>query len=113
MIKFAFQAAAISAAFFVATQASAHDVMSASTPLPVIAAGASTEMTINCPAGHYAVSGGYADLDQLNPTGPLEVTASYPSSTRSWTVEFTNGSGRPTGMREAEVTLYVTCDHHW
>ncbi|AHM04171.1 hypothetical protein roselon_01805 [Roseibacterium elongatum DSM 19469] len=103
----------VAAGLAVATQASAHEVFSETMTLPVIAAGGSQEVTITCPAHHYVVAGGFENNDQLNPAGPLVVTASYPASTRSWRIEVTNRSGRPTAINEASITMYATCDHHW
>lgn len=105
--------AVVAAGLALATQASAHHVLSGTTPVPSLAPGASQEFTITCPHHQYMISGGYENNDQLNATGPLVVTASYPKTTRSWAVEVTNRSGRPTSVLEAELTLYVTCDHHW
>jgi hypothetical protein len=95
------------------TQAGAHEVFSETLPLPVIGSGDSEEVTITCPAHHYVVAGGYENNDQLTATGPLVVTASYPATTRSWRIEVTNRSGRPTAINEARITMYATCDHHW
>lgn len=105
--------AILAAAVAFSTQATAHEVFSETLTLPVIASGGSQEVTITCPAHHYVVAGGYENNDQLNPTGPLVVTASYPATTRSWRIEVTNRSGRPTAINEARITLYATCDHHW
>lgn len=109
-----FKLTIVAAAAAFATQAGAHEVQSKTVTLPVIGAGDSAEVTITCPAHHYALSGGYENNDQLRGAlGPLEVTASYAKSTRTWAVEFTNTSGRPTGAQEASVTISAYCDHHW
>ncbi|MCS6624165.1 hypothetical protein N0B44_14700 [Roseibacterium beibuensis] len=105
--------AILAAALAASTQASAHEVFSETIQMPVVGSGDSQEVTITCPAHHYVIAGGFANNDQLTPTGPLVVTASFPASTRSWTIELTNRSGRPTSTREAMVTIYATCDHHW
>lgn len=104
---------AAATAMVVASQASAHGVVTATTAVPGISSGGSAVLTINCPHHHYAIAGGYQNDESLNPNSMLVVTGSYPASTRSWAVEFTNRSGRPTVASEAEVVLYVTCDHHW
>lgn len=94
-----------------AAPAMAHENHDTPTVLPPIAPGASYEVTVQCPHPHseYVVSGGVQSLDQLRPTGPLVVTASYPSSTRSWTVELTNRSGRPTSVGEATIVVTALC----
>lgn len=103
----------VAAAAVFATGASAHVVKSETSQLPVIAAGGSAEVTVSCHGHHYAISGGFENNDQLRGAlGPLEVTASYPKSTKTWAVEFTNTSGRPTGKMEANVTVFVMCGHH-
>ena len=108
-----FKISIVAAAVAFATQAGAHTVKSETTGLPVIPAGGSAEVTVSCHGNHYAISGGYENNDQLRGAlGPLEVTASYPKSTKTWAVEFTNTSGRPTGMQEASATVFVMCGHH-
>ncbi len=99
-----------------ALPALAHSVVSDTFQIPSMRpanTGDTALVTIECPHGHYVVAGGYRDLDQLNGSvGPLEVIASFPSSTRSWSIELVNASGRLTGAQEASVTMYVVCDHH-
>jgi len=92
--------------------ANAHEVYHATVTVPPVSSGASTEIALTCPGHLYAIAGGFANNDQLNPASPLIVTANYPKSTRTWAIELTNGSGRPTSVDEARVTLYITCDHH-
>lgn len=108
-----FSAAVIVVGFAFGTQASAHEVVSGTTPVPPLAPGASQEFVIHCPGHQYVLSGGVANNDQLNGArGPLEVTASYPKTTRSWAVEVTNDSGRPLSTVEARLTLYALCGYH-
>jgi hypothetical protein len=99
-----------------ASQASAHEVVSGTTPVPPLAAGASQEFVINCPHHRFVVSGGVQNNDQqaASRVGPLVVTASYPKTTRSWAIEVTNDSGRTLSTVEARLTLYALCgyQHH-
>ncbi len=97
----------------IASQATAHwDQDTVHVHLPSIAAGASYSVTVTCPNRlEYILSAGVQSIDQLNPTGPLVVTGSYPSSTRSWTVEFTNRSGRPTAINEASAVITPLCGY--
>ncbi len=95
-----------------ASQVTAHEYSNSPISLPPIGPGASYSVTVTCPHHwEYIVSGGVSSLDQLNPTGPLVVTASYPDSTRSWTVEFTNRSGRPTAVGEASAVITPLCNY--
>lgn len=107
-------AAALAAGLAIGTQASAHYVVSGETPVPALDPGDSIEFTITCPHHlRYVVSGGVQNNDQLNGrVGPLIVTASYPKTTRSWAVEVTNKSGRPTSVVEARLTLYALCGYN-
>lgn len=105
-------AAVMAAGLTLASQASAHEVVSATTPVPVLDPFESIEFTINCPHHRFIVSGGVENNDQLRGAlGPLMVTASYPKTTRSWAVEVTNNGGRPTAIREARLTLYALCGY--
>ncbi|WP_136441509.1 hypothetical protein [Pacificoceanicola onchidii] len=94
----------------IASPALAHGVHSHSVDLPVIGSGASHEVVIKCSHG-YALSGGVKAGDRMSPNGPLMITGSYPKTTRSWAVELTNRSGRPTGAMEASVTVYAMCGY--
>ena len=105
--------AVFAAGVALASQASAHHVFTEEVAMPVVAPGASVTLTIHCPHHHYSVSGGYEAGDRVSPNGPMMATGSYPGTTQSWSVEFTNRSGRPTIAGEATATLYVTCQHHW
>lgn len=104
---------AVGAIFAFATPAFAHNVVSDTVTVPVIAAGGSATLTITCPHHHYAIAGGFGNEGDGAWTGSIDVTANYPQSTRTWAVEVTNRSGRPTGAQQFTGTLYVTCDHHW
>lgn len=101
--------AVLASAMSVASQVGAHEDHDTPVNLPSIGPGASYSVTVHCPDNQYIVSGGVESIDQLNPTGPLVVTASYPSSTRTWTVEFTNRSGRPTAINEASAVITPLC----
>lgn len=103
------KASVLFAALSVGSQSFAHEDHDTVHQLPPIPAGDSYSVTVRCPHNQYIVTGGVENIDQLNPTGPLVVTASYPSSTRTWTVEFTNRSGRPTSVGEATVTITPLC----
>lgn len=105
--------AILAASLAFATSAGAHNVFSETFNLPVVGSGDTLEVEIRCPPHHFSISGGFSAGDRLAPDGPLVITASYPKTTRTWAVELTNRSGRPTGAQEASVTAFVTCDHHW
>ncbi|WP_425098317.1 hypothetical protein [Tropicibacter sp. S64] len=107
-------AKALFASLFAAALASpalAHEIESSTVTLPVIGAGATHEVVIHCHHG-YALSGGVKKGKRLFPTGPLVVSGSYPKTTRSWAIEFSNRSGRPTGAMEANATVYALCGYH-
>lgn len=93
--------------------AAAHGVVSETFTLGVVDPGETAAVTLTCPHHHYVMSGGYDAVRRIAPAGPMVVTASYPASTRSWTVELENRSGRPTGVNEAQITVFAMCDHHW
>lgn len=108
-----FSVAVMAVGFAFGSQASAHEVVSGTTPVPPLDPGASQEFVIHCPGHQYVLSGGVENNDQLRGAlGPLVVTASYPKSTRSWAVEVTNDSGRPLSIVEARLTLYALCGYH-
>lgn len=111
-LKKTLQASLVVTAVAFASQGLAHGVEKSTVTLPVIAPGGSTTVTITCSGHHYARSGGFENNDQLlGARGPLEVTGSYPASTRSWAVEVTNNSGRPTAINEARATIYAMCGY--
>ncbi len=111
ILKKTLVATLFAATAFGASQTAAHGPETATVLLPVISAGGSFKATIKCSHGHYVMAGGVQNIDQLTSRGPLVVTASYPMDTHSWTVEFTNDSGRPTGKQEATVTLFALCGY--
>lgn len=108
IIPKAFMATLFAAAM--ASPAAAHGVHSHTVDLPVIGSGDSYEVVLKCSHG-YALSGGVKKGTRMSPGGPLMITGSYPKTTRSWAVELTNRSGRPTGAMEASVTVYAMCGY--
>ncbi|MBM7066162.1 hypothetical protein [Actibacterium sp. 188UL27-1] len=106
------KAALIAAVAAISTQAGAHGVVTEAVQLPVIGVKDTHTVTVTCPGRHYAIAGGFHAGERVYPDGPIMVTASYPKNTRSWTVEFTNRSGRPTASTEANASVYVMCEHH-
>ncbi len=101
---------AMAAGLGFATQATAHEVESVTMNLTPIAAGPSRVIEHTCSHG-YAISGGVSSLEQVTSYGPLVVTGSYPSNTRTWAVQLTNKSGRPTGAIEVTVTIQALCGY--
>ncbi|MFW2545117.1 hypothetical protein ACN2XU_21000 [Primorskyibacter sp. 2E107] len=95
----------------IAAPAVAHDIESRTVALPVIGAGDAYEVVIKCHHG-YALSGGVKKGKRIFPDGPLVVSGSYPKTTRSWAIELTNRSGRPTGAMETSATVYSLCGYH-
>ncbi len=93
-----------------ATVGHAHGIESQTLTLPVIGAGDSYEVVTQC-SHAYAVNGGIQSGDELLASG-LEITGSYPKTTKSWAVEITNDTGRPTAINEVNATFYVTCGRH-
>ena len=112
MAKFNLLTASALATFAFVSQGLAHGPVEETFNLGVIGAGQTGEETVHCPHHHWVVSGGVVGGERLAPNGPLEVTGSYPSSTRAWTVQVTNGSGRPTGAQEASITVRALCGSH-
>jgi len=102
----------LAAVMAIGSQASAHEVVNNTVTLQSIAAGATEEFVITCPHHYqYVVSGGVKINKQLTSNGPLMVTSSYPKTTRSWAIEFTNRAGRPTGAQEVNVTFSALCNY--
>lgn len=102
----------LAAAVGIGSQASAHEIVENTMTLNPIAGGASEEFTVTCPHHHqFVVSGGAKFNKKLTRVGPLEVTASYPKSSRSWAVEVTNRAHRPTGAKEVNMTFTALCGY--
>lgn len=91
-----------------ATQASAHGIEQTSRAV-TIASHASETISVSCHGNHKVTGGGYKLNDQRSPDGPVVVTASYPSSAGTWTVDVTNRSGRETVNNESVISVYAIC----
>ena len=90
------------------TQATAHGI-EATTQNIQLAAGTSETVSVSCHGHHNVTGGGYDILTQINPTGPIVVTASYPSAKNTWSVDVANRSGRPTNNSETQIAVYAIC----
>ncbi|MDJ0820686.1 MAG: hypothetical protein QNJ09_02605 [Paracoccaceae bacterium] len=111
ILKQTLTAAALATGLGLASQAAAHVVESGTMQLSPIASGAKYVVEHTCTHHGYALSGGLTIDKQVTTYGPLVVTGSYPKSTRTWAVELTNKSGRPTGAMEVMVTIRVLCGY--